>query len=473
MKQRDMSLEIQGIVSILDSPRSIRKRLLPMVRIDHFSFDSTREIFERMQHYLRKENEVVSSRVLVNDPAISGKSRKVIRRGLGDNAKHPDRIMKQADIAQLVEQLEKYKLQRQAYSMARNIVDEIGRPKPNHDRLFGSLGNQLLLTRNKQGGRIVHIGEETTDKEIFEKVLSERQGEDILPTGLKVYDEITGGFALTELVVLSSNFGGGKSTVAMQIALHHYKLGFDSIFVSLEMSERIAWERVYSHISGIDSGLVHRGRLSEAQKQQLREARRDFIRHGKEKGCRFTIYRPGYIDARQLCDEIRPYGYTTVVVDYVNLMKPLPEVATADERIRFGETAKELKLKAGDVYLNCVMILLAQLNDENRVKYSGAISEHCDTWIWWRRGNKEKATHQLIFDVGKGRNSETFRFSVKDSFNIMRVDTIERVKYDTFEAGRRGIIGRKKEGSRVTHGQQSSEDSSGVKSNRMNELVLL
>ena len=87
------------------------------------------------------------------------------------------------------------------------------------------------------------------------------------------------------------------------------------------------------------------------------------------------------------------------------------------------EYSRYLKLMAKR--LNCVIILITQLNDDERVKYGQGIEENADYWIWWPwRDDQEKETGDVVLRLAKARHAKPGRVDAKFTLDVMRINAI-------------------------------------------------
>jgi len=303
--------------------------------------------------------------------------------------------------------------------LAKDSAEEISRDNPNHAGLASKIESYLMSVRSSTGSMIFHVGA-SNEGGLFQSVLDDNESMELIPTGFESFDTNTGGFGRTNLVFFASNYGGGKSVFGMQVGINMYLAGYNVLWVSLEMDEGEAWDRIHSNISGVEHDAIRRRKLTPYQKDELQRARKRFIAHGVKHKCRFSTYHPGYIDPWQLLAEIRGYAYDVVIIDYIGLLMP-PHGTSNEERIQLGETAKILKIIAGKRYLNCAMLVMAQLNDDNRLKYSRAMAEHANNLIWWRLDDASRERGNVIAHQDKARNSRLYDIQLLLDFQHMRI----------------------------------------------------
>ena len=87
-----------------------------------------------------------------------------------------------------------------------------------------------------------------------------------------------------------------------------------------------------------------------------------------------------------------------------------------------GAVARYAKINAE--IENCVNIILVQVNDEGKVRYSRAITEHSNNSFIWTVTKEQKADGIIRVEQPKSRNSLSFPFSVKMDWEHMRVEDI-------------------------------------------------
>jgi hypothetical protein len=106
------------------------------------------------------------------------------------------------------------------------------------------------------------------------------------------------------------------------------------------------------------------------------------------------------------------------ILDYISLLK-----GTDGEDMwrALSSTARYGKINAG--VENRLNILLCQVDDTGRIRYSRAISEHSNnSWIWVAT-EESKETGIMEIDQPKSRNSRRFKFKVKMNYAQMRVES--------------------------------------------------
>ena len=111
----------------------------------------------------------------------------------------------------------------------------------------------------------------STVTDIMEEVLhnievraAERKAVTGVPTGFTKLDEITAGLQRENLIVVAARPGGGKTSWAVNVAVHAAMRKIPVLIFSLEMSKYELMERMLSAEARIDSGKIKRGFLEYA-----------------------------------------------------------------------------------------------------------------------------------------------------------------------------------------------------------------
>ena len=94
-----------------------------------------------------------------------------------------------------------------------------------------------------------------------------------IPTGFHDLDRMTGGFKDSDLIIVAGRPAMGKTSLALNIALHSALEANKSIAIfSLEMSKEQLTERLLTEQAQIDAQRMHRGLLTEAEFDRVSNA---------------------------------------------------------------------------------------------------------------------------------------------------------------------------------------------------------
>ena len=140
-----------------------------------------------------------------------------------------------------------------------------------------------------------------------------------IPTGFHDLDRMTGGFKDSDLIIVAGRPAMGKTSLALNIALHSALEANKSVAIfSLEMSKEQLTERLLTEQAQIDAQRMHRGLLTEAEFDRVSNALGPL---GEAKI---------YIDDTPVMDELSlqlkarqakmRHGIDMILIDYLQLM---------------------------------------------------------------------------------------------------------------------------------------------------------
>jgi len=258
-------------------------------------------------------------------------------------------------------------------------------------------------------------------RESFERMASAAEGEILqtgIPSGFCDLDEITGGFAWKDFIILAARPSMGKTALALNIARHAAREVPVGIF-SLEMSASALYNRILSAETGVSGVDIKRNRLSEQEISSIVSA------HG------LLAELPIHIDdtpgqsllalkskAKRMK---REKNVQLIIIDYLQLITP-PKADSREAQI--SAISRNLKVMAKE--LNVPVIALSQLNREvdkrpdktphlADLRESGSLEQDADIVMFVNRleqygienyedGSATKDTAQII--IAKNREGE-------------------------------------------------------------------
>ena len=228
-----------------------------------------------------------------------------------------------------------------------------------------------------------------------------------VPTGFADLDRLLGGLHASDLIILASRPGMGKTALATNIAFNSAKLyhagsdgpdgargadGARVAFFSLEMSAEQLATRILAEQTEISSDRLRRGEVRDTDFDRIVRA------------CRTMEDLPLFIDdtpaltiaglrarARRLK---RRHGVSMIVVDYLQLMRPTTSMRLNNRVQEVSEITQGLKALAKD--LDLPVLALAQLSraveqrDDKRpqladLRESGSIEQDADVVMFLYR----------------------------------------------------------------------------------------
>ena len=245
-----------------------------------------------------------------------------------------------------------------------------------------------------------------------------------VPTGLRMLDNVTGGWQNTDLIILAGRPSMGKTATAVSMCIYpSLQQNIPVAIFSLEMSSFQLVCRIQSYLSEISVDKIIKGNLTM-----------DEIRH-IDNACEHIPKAPLYIDdtpnislleLKSKCRKlVRENSVKMIVIDYLQLMRSGFDIKNREQEI--AEISRGLKSLAKE--LNVPIIALSQLSRlvESRtdkkpllsdLRESGQIEQDADMVIFTYRpqyygieqyevGNQTIQTDSLMMlIVSKHRNGE-------------------------------------------------------------------
>lgn len=181
-----------------------------------------------------------------------------------------------------------------------------------------------------------------------------------IPTGLRDYDELTGGGLWPgELVVPAGRSGHGKSSYVGTITANVAASGRRVLFFGLEMQRREVGRRLLASKSGVDSMTIRRRKMDDAQMRDIADA----IGTMRAWPIMLADARISVAELRTavLRDAAEHGAPALIVVDYIQLIKT-HERRGGNRTQEIGEVTRELKALAQEA--RCTVMAPSQLNRE-------------------------------------------------------------------------------------------------------------
>ena len=216
-----------------------------------------------------------------------------------------------------------------------------------------------------------------------------------------------------------SGIMGHNSVMGLQVAINQYRAGCKVVYVSMEMSTEEVYERIVSNISGVDFSQVLLKKLSIKQEKLIRRKWKEFEEYGQGNGTFFNVWVPNEsVSLSNIVNTIAPLKPDVIFIDMINLLDP-EDKTNQNQAQNLGESARYAKIAANAI--GSVIVLLAQLNEDDKVKYARAIVENSNNVWSWHMGDKEKETHFFTIKQTKARNQKTFDVFMVEDFAHMSV----------------------------------------------------
>ena len=240
-----------------------------------------------------------------------------------------------------------------------------------------------------------------------------------IPSGLAALDDLTAGWQPGDLIVIAARPSMGKTSLALHLAHHAARTGVGVGIFSIEMPSRDLFQRMITTDAGVDGQRARRGRLSEADWDDVRDAAASVHDLPIYVDDRSGIT-PMQIRARAHEWAMQNEDLGMLVVDYLQFMRPGIDKGTREQEVAY--MSREMKSVARD--LGVPVLLLSQLNRgvESRqdkhpqlsdLRASGAIEQDADVVAFIYRAERYgidtdeegRSTRNVAeLDIAKQRN---------------------------------------------------------------------
>ena len=190
-----------------------------------------------------------------------------------------------------------------------------------------------------------------------------------VPTGFKDIDDLFHGFRGGELIILAARPGVGKTALALNMAVNAAKAGTTVAFFSLEMRANELVQRILCSEARVQLSKIRgAGKLTQGDWSMIAEA------SGTLSNLNFFIDDSGELSVLEARAKARrelrhrPEGAKGfIVVDYLQLMRPVTTKRDQSRAVEVGEISRGLKVLAKE--LDMPVLALSQLN--RSVDYRG------------------------------------------------------------------------------------------------------
>ena len=323
-------------------------------------------------------------------------------------------------------------------------VDDCGTHEklPDADAMLSGL--RAKLDQIGSGGPVDAVSLAQASQDALAAVKSARKpsGAQIACTGLIRLDSDGATMRAGTLTILAARPAGGKSAMAMQIALHNAGKGRPVLFASCEMRQTELAMRVLAGLTGVSFTDALDGRTSESDVVHLSAAVESV------ESLPVRIVQAAGMDVERLCSLIRlehSRGRCALaVVDYLQLLRPARDDARSDRHLQVAGMTRRLKALANET--GVALLVLSQLSRAadgetpqlSHLRESGAIEQDADGVWFLHRPDTYQA--EVAFIAAKVRNDAPFtrnltfdgpRFTFRDdSANVERVGA-----FDDFNSG--------------------------------------
>lgn len=231
-----------------------------------------------------------------------------------------------------------------------------------------------------------------------------------ITTGFSQLDELTGGFRGGQLIVIGAPTKGGKTAMALNMAMRTSDVGGNPVgILSLEMSSGELVDRLVASYSGADVS-----RLSKDPDKELM----DKISLGVAQLSKLKLYirDESSMNCLQLRAAIRRlvavHQVKLVVVDYIQLLEPTDRKDSRERQV--AEASRTLKMLAKE--MNITIVALTQLNADGASRESRAIEHDCDLFLTISQDQQRPKDWYLNIKLARACPRASIPLSFKSQF---------------------------------------------------------
>ena len=263
-------------------------------------------------------------------------------------------------------------------------------------------------------GRIESVAEVANNRLAAYEEMVKNKGKLMgITTGFKPLDDITGGFRPGQVVVVGAPTKGGKTALALNMAMraanHSHPVGI----ISLEMGSGELLDRLIAAYSGADISLLSKNPTPDLMNK---------IRWGISQVSKLPIYirDEAGINPLQLRAAARRmvavHGIKLLVIDYLQLIEPLNRKDSREQQV--AESSRTIKLLAKE--LGIPIIALTQLNADGESRESRAIQHDCDLML--KIARDEENENDWWLNIVLSRSTPTGRIPLSFRSEYLRFD---------------------------------------------------
>lgn len=427
MKLFSQPLEIEALKAICCGDSNVSSGILGSLDEDYFFTDLGREAFARIQYIAREKTTIMSWSELTTDPCISEENRNILK-GFSKSEEVKD-------YKGIIANLDTFRKARLLSEMQESIANKLLQDKIDVDTILSDMSQ--MFVKAKTGKSIedcfTHIGKNSNIKDDLKGILT---GESIryFPTGFKQWDSVNAGLPLGKLGVIAATSGGGKSLCINQLALNLASNGISVCIVPLEMSKNDMLHRFLANKTDLDMSQITKAKdLSKDEKQKAYNTFRQFEKKLKENDVSIDLFHP-YSDMtmEDVLFSVKPFHYDVVMIDYLGLLGGMD----GDNQWKKMMDAARFAKRWAESTESSVLVA-AQLNEEQVIRYSKGVREHADLMWGWNAGKlcENKDGEKVIkVESQKGRNQEQLSFYLHVNYKKMEMRDATDEEIQNYEA---------------------------------------
>lgn len=413
--------EMLSLMMMCEDPESFAKLRTAINDVSFYTTSTAREAYTRITERIAEgnfsKNGVVSYASLVADDKLSEATRERLEKVRKLYHKEKGGI----DIREVTESMVRMWQLRQVNELIADLNYNMDDPEVELDpfELVSEIEERVMKIKtggaNNVAEQMYSFGTASTGVAVIKSLMDDNERR-FVPTGFKVFDDMNGGFNYGSLVVIGGSTGGGKSTVVQNL-LQNMAM-YDSVcIVPLEMTQEEMVARMIAREAQIPVHRIMAKKWSEADKDAGAAAMKRWHQKVKKQGNKFTIFRPEVdMTIEEILAVLQPTDHRVIAIDYISLLKGADGEDSWQKLSQIARYAKQWATAN-----NRIVILLAQVDDAGKVRYSRAILEHANNaWIFVADAQSKEAGIIQVTQP-KARNQRPDPFDLQVDYEHMTV----------------------------------------------------
>ena len=401
IKQHDEEAERQAAAGLMNGVRSEIVLLATQLEEDDFFFPGFQALLRIVKHELDMGDE---TEVLEHSIMIRTKYRETLCKydwlgygyaklsDIGNSLLPSDKPSRFLPI--IKQKTEMRRLLRQLYT----AIDIINHEQDDNTKAYAYLQDiafSRLAESNRDTGTVSKedFGEAML-MELFDNIDPEKQKNGRINTNWPKFQNVTGGFALGDLVIISAPSGKGKSALSLNIAVNAGVIQKQpTLYINSEMQIAQMAGRVDSYLAYVDSsklangGYAKNGELPEIVCERIQSAA-DRYHKGEMLFKQAPDIQIGTVEAMIRMDKAER-GTKLVVVDYIGRMD-FEKSASKDLQEWQVLRLAAMRLKRIALEQKVCIIMVAQLTERGTLQGSTAMKNEADLWVNLNRPSEDE-----------------------------------------------------------------------------------
>lgn len=205
MKIYSAQNELLAIKALCSPKPEVSSLVLASVDADHFHTEEAVEAYDRIMQVIGAKGQAPVFEALCEDPKVSEETRSVLQQVTS-------RVRSKRQLGELLDNLHQYRKTRAIYRLAKGIMAKMEQKSIDVEKLVTVIQDRAAkLSINKSmDNTIFHIGRDNNTMELVRQLIYDEDDSHVIPTGLKTWDDVNGGFLRGSVVLIAATTGAGK-----------------------------------------------------------------------------------------------------------------------------------------------------------------------------------------------------------------------------------------------------------------------